>query len=99
VSDEQERARQTAADVMRAAYRRAELVIEALPAREAYAAASALADMLRALSTSAAALRARMAARVRAEENLSVRALAELLQVSRSKAGELVARGARTDGD
>jgi predicted DNA-binding protein (UPF0251 family) len=73
-------------------YRGAARLVEALPSRAAFRAATELAELLRGLAERAADLRAAMAARVRAEEGLSVRALAPVLGVSRSTAWQLVAR-------
>lgn len=77
-------------------YRVATRVVEALPARAAFRAATELAELLRGLAEEAADLRARMAARVRSEEGLSIRALAVALGLSRSKAGELIGRAGRS---
>jgi hypothetical protein len=85
-----------AREAVRATYRAAEAFVERLPPRAAYSAATALAEILRDLAERAAGLRARMVARVARVEGLSVRATAAALGLSKSKAGDLRARGART---
>lgn len=85
----------TARERVARAYGAAARAVEGLPARAAYRAATELAELLRELAERAADLRARMAARVREQEGLTVRALAQVLGVSPSKAGALVKRAAR----
>lgn len=78
-----------------AAYRAAVRAVEALPGRAAFAAATALAETLRDLAEDAAWLRSRMARRVAREEQLTVRALAEALGMSRTAASVQMTRGRR----
>jgi hypothetical protein len=87
-----------ARETIRSAYRIAALFVERLPARAAFDAATALAELLRDLAERAAGLRARMAARIAHDEGLSVRALARELGLAKSKAGDLLARAERENG-
>lgn len=88
-----------------ATYAAAERVVRALPARAAFTAATDLGEILRGLAERAADLRAVCAARVAREDDnrrprphpLTVRDVAAQLDMSRSNAGELLARGERVE--
>lgn len=59
-------------------------------AQHAFESASALADTLRQLAEDAADLRARTAARIAAEDRLSLSVLAARIGVSKARAGQLI---------
>jgi len=59
-------------------------------AQHAFESATALADLLRQLAENAASLRARAAARIAAEEKLSLSVLAARIGVSKARADQLI---------
>jgi hypothetical protein len=66
-------------------------------AQHAFESATALADTLRQLAENAASLRARTAARIAAEEKLSLSVLAARIGVSKQRADQLIKSAKDTD--
>jgi hypothetical protein len=85
---------------LRDAYERAAAVIHRdSQAQHAFESATALADMLRQLAENAASLRARTAARIAAEEKLSLSVLAARIGVSKQRADQLIKSAKDADLD
>ena len=83
---------------LRDAYERAAAVIHRdSQAQHAFESSTALADMLRQLAEYAASLRARTAARIAAEEKLSLSVLAARIGVSKQRADQLIKSAKDTD--